>query len=355
MSSPPPDNPKPVESRWRWRIIFCGFFLLALVIEAAYLIRPDCLAAFTVFPIWFWTTGPALISLILANHLDRRYLLGCCLMLGVMLHFEESPWTYLRSVSQGSFTEIDRKEEQSLRVITINCHKKFKSLIDLAQYEPDVVFIQETIPPKQLELIKTALFGSQGFLVTDFDTSILSRYPLRQLPLEGQLRWFSAAAYAEIEGQQVLLTSIHLCSPPLRLDLWNINCWQSYQLNRERQRLQLQALLQTLPEMNESTPVILGGDFNAPANDAIYREFSHSLQDSFAQAGVGWAGTFSAEMPVLRIDQLWTTPVVIPRSAQSLPSSDSDHRLVMIDYALKDQASRSLDVLANQSEETQQR
>jgi endonuclease/exonuclease/phosphatase (EEP) superfamily protein YafD len=92
------------------------------------------------------------------------------------------------------------------------------------------------------------------------------------------------------------------------------------------------ARLEVLPP---TTPIIVGGDFNAPAGDAIFRTFRGRLSDSFRQGGRGWGNTFSNNHPLFRIDQIWISPEWQAVSVVARKTKHSDHRMVVADLILR--------------------
>lgn len=82
------------------------------------------------------------------------------------------------------------------------------------------------------------------------------------------------------------------------------------------------ALLTALPS---GQPIIMGGDFNSPAGDAVFRLIPARLHDSFREGGIGWGDTAFNHVPVLRVDQVWISDqlradVVVARDGQLGPS-----------------------------------
>ncbi len=81
-------------------------------------------------------------------------------------------------------------------------------------------------------------------------------------------------------------------------------------------------------------PLLVGGDFNAPAGDAIYRLLRPRLRDAFAVAGRGWGNTALNDIPVSRIDQVWASDAFRPTAVTARRTAYSDHRMVVADLQL---------------------
>jgi endonuclease/exonuclease/phosphatase family metal-dependent hydrolase len=123
-------------------------------------------------------------------------------------------------------------------------------------------------------------------------------------------------------------------TPPFRLDLWSPACWQAYRANRKFQHAQMSGIAQQIAALPRDVPIVAGGDWNAPAGDAVFSTLQPRLYDTFSEAGRGWGNTITNEFPVLRIDQIWAssqwrTSTVVARKTQH-----SDHRMVICDLQL---------------------
>ena len=80
--------------------------------------------------------------------------------------------------------------------------------------------------------------------------------------------------------------------------------------------------------------MIVGGDFNAPQRDAALSVLGPQLRDAFPEAGQGWGDTIINEAPFLRIDQVWISPTLHPRTVTAHRTIHSDHRLVVCDLEI---------------------
>jgi len=82
------------------------------------------------------------------------------------------------------------------------------------------------------------------------------------------------------------------------------------------------------------TPIILGGDFNAPAGDAVLRLLRPRLHDAFREGGRGWGNTVLNDLPVLRFDQTWLSGDLRATRVHARKTQRSDHRMVVCDILL---------------------
>ncbi|MGD0111676.1 MAG: endonuclease/exonuclease/phosphatase family protein, partial [Armatimonadota bacterium] len=85
------------------------------------------------------------------------------------------------------------------------------------------------------------------------------------------------------------------------------------------------------------TPIILGGDFNAPAGDAVFSLLRPRLRDAFAEAGRGWGNTWSSTLPLVRIDQVWVSKEWRAVNVVARWAGPSDHRMVVCDLERRDE------------------
>jgi hypothetical protein len=81
--------------------------------------------------------------------------------------------------------------------------------------------------------------------------------------------------------------------------------------------------------------VVLGGDFNAPQGDAVFRCLTPRLHDAFREGGRGWGDTITNDVPFLRIDQVWVSRVFRAVSVVTRRTRHSDHRFVVCDLTIR--------------------
>jgi endonuclease/exonuclease/phosphatase family metal-dependent hydrolase len=80
-------------------------------------------------------------------------------------------------------------------------------------------------------------------------------------------------------------------------------------------------------------PLVVGGDFNSPPDSYACQRMLEGLQSAFAYAGSGFGWSFSSSHPVLRIDHLFASHDLEVLGCRVLPTSASDHRPVVADFA----------------------
>ncbi|WP_165441505.1 endonuclease/exonuclease/phosphatase family protein [Rubinisphaera italica] len=294
--------------------------------------------AITVYPIWVWTI-PCLITLLLYGTIfTRQYFWIMVPFLALTYLISDTPIALIRGLYQNRPPVTRAASSQSLRVITLNCHDSAGAILALAKYEPDIILIQETVSRDSLDKLRIKIFSEAGFSAWDPDVAILSKYPLEEIPAPFDFTGYCLPAKSRIPTEsgtvELLLVPVHLYAPPFRLDLWNPECWQAYSQHRKLQRSQLNSVLKELPSHSLGSEVLIAGDFNAPPGDAIFSPLSSGMQDAFEEVGVGWGCTIANQLPLIRIDQCWSTPALKPIHCQAIPSEGSDHRAVLVDYKI---------------------
>jgi len=115
---------------------------IALLLAVVYWIRPDFLAAVTIFPAGIWL----LLALPLLPFLRRRHLPLTILFLGawvifVVIHVEES-----HSLVRGLISPLSKvKPAGAVRLVTVNCGGGQSSVFDeLKTLDADIIFLQES-------------------------------------------------------------------------------------------------------------------------------------------------------------------------------------------------------------------
>ncbi|MDB5104220.1 MAG: oxidoreductase [Fibrobacteres bacterium] len=242
-----------------------------------------------------------------------------------------------------------RAEEKTLRVMTYNIHgcggmdgKTSTSRIArvIAQYEPDIVALQECYGAKRGEQVRAIANelkeayhfpGELNVLQDDFGNSILSVHPMKLIKA-GRLPTLPGREI-EIRGALWALVDFH------GGDLHFLNTHLGL-FSLERQK-QAEALVG--PDWLESescgNPVILCGDFNAFPSSTVYRTLTgrlHEAQENME--GHRSRNTFPGRYPVSRIDHIFcsgefkTLKVEVPRT--HLTRLASDHLPIVAEISL---------------------
>lgn len=304
--------------------------LLCLGLALCYWMRPDAFAAFTIFPVWC----SALLGLLLTGmgwhrQLRRPFQGVAVLWLLFLLVFAEEPHSLLRGL-----WPAPAQNAAGLRVVSLNCSAGNPLAgAEVAKWNPDVVLLQESPSRSDVERLARRLYGNEGGFVWGVDGSIIARGELTPRDLPPALgNYFVQAGLRLPQGREVEIVSLRLMTPPFRIDWWSAAGREAYRASRELQTTQMNAIAQQIGAVPEERAIFIGGDFNAPQGDAIYRVLRPRLRDSFARAGRGWGNTIINEFPALRIDQIWASDGLQPQSVTAHKTENTDHRAVVADF-----------------------
>lgn len=334
----PPAQPAAREgnsARWRSRVrvvLSWGSMAACAIVSVAYVGRFDTCAAITVFPVWVWFgAGFGPVVLLLRRRGNRWVMLAMLTWLVFLLAFAEEPWSLLRLV-----TPTPTSAGERLRVVSLNANIGNRDVLeDLARFRPDLVLLQESPSQAEVETIARRLFGDEGTFVYGVDASLIARGAVMPAELPIELRGYLVQARVRLpSGREVAVISTRLTPGVFRLDLWSPDCWREQAENRRNRREQIGRIVSQVQSVPDEIPIIVGGDFNAPQGDAVFRLFRPRLRDAFAVAGRGWGNTITNDFPFLRIDQIWVSEALEVRSVMARKTAHSDHRMVVCDLAL---------------------
>lgn len=317
-------------------LVLSGVLCFALAV--CYQLRLDSCAAVTIFPVWMWTPVGFLLA-VPALSVKRKHsaaLAVSCILLwtAFTLYFSKEPRSLVRRplLSEVEFQAV-RQSGKGIRVASINCSAGNAHAVSEAKiYNPDIVLLQETPSESDVARLARELFGDEAGYACNIDTSIIARGRVSAHRLRTDLS--SNCTFARVRlasGCEVMVVSLRLVPPVFRLDLWSADCWREQTANRSYRSDQVERIAEELRCLPGGTPVILGGDFNAPAGDAIYRLLPAELHDTFTERGVGWGNTVLNGWAVQRIDQIWVTRHFRTVKTNSRKTRHSDHRLVVCD------------------------
>jgi vancomycin resistance protein VanJ len=305
--------------------------LLLLFIAICYWGRFDRVAAVTIYPPWCWAGVGLLIALLgysRANH--RWFAITCVAWLLFLLGFADSPASLLRG------WKAYERPKNSLRVITLNCASDIRAADEVAAWQPDIVLLQESPPRDSLKALAEEFFGPSSQVCWWPDASILARGEVSQQEVPVEFRENFVHARVRNERWMLDVISLRLYPCPVRFDLWSTRCWTVYRENRETRRRQMEKIAKYVKSHLADNPLFLGGDFNAPPGDAVFRLLQPELCDAFPSAGRGWGGTIINELPAIRIDQIWASRSFRAQTAFAVKTVHSDHRMVVADFVLVD-------------------
>lgn len=208
----------------------------------------------------------------------------------------------------------------------------------LDAWDADLVALQECSDAVEAELRALA---SHTVHVLD-NLCFISRFPIAQVdslpPWRiGDVGWAGAIVRYTLDlgGRTLHLTNLHLDTPGRGLEML-----------RERRDSRLLAANLEMREVASrraanwvtqgGTPAIVAGDFNTPAESAIFRQYWSDLDDAFAEAGLGYGGTRVLRWFRVRIDHVLTTGALRAVRAEVGADLGSDHLPLIADFIWTD-------------------
>ncbi len=330
------DNKEIPKRKNRWFRI--GFLLisavLCLFLSVCYYWQWDKCAAVTIFPAWAWLL-PGLFLTGIGFQKKLKWPVAGVFFLWIifLFSFVEESRSLLRSRSCSiQQWETARRQGNALRVVSLNCAGSENAVQEILSYNPDIILLQESPGREMVKNLAQKIFKENSGYVWNFDTSILAR---GKISAEDKSTCFVRARVRLPSGREVYVLSLRLFPPIVRLDLWSPSCWRDQTLNRRQHRIQIQKIAQNIQSIPQAIPIIIGGDFNAPAKDGAMELLHPRLRDTFTEAGTGWGNTGLNDIPVARVDQIWTTNHVKPVAVFAGKTLHSDHRMVICDLIFK--------------------
>jgi hypothetical protein len=304
--------------------------------------RWDATAALTIIPIWAWSLlGLTLSAAARLAARSREASVAGALWLATLLLAPDEWHGLRRAVIRTTPPPAPARAAtpaDTLRVVTHNCRAgNIQAARQAASWNPDVLLLQETRAhlAGPLGALGRTLWGDDASLLFGHDTAILARgrlTPSTRPVAPGVAHQFLQATLTLPDGRTLEIASVHLQGHVTDLRLWKPQLWRAHARNQQRHRTALDAIARSCLDSATDRPCLIGGDFNSPANDRAFHALKPRFLDAFTTAGVGWGNTFRNDWPVLRIDQVWATPDLIPHSARAVTASHSDHRFVVVDY-----------------------
>jgi endonuclease/exonuclease/phosphatase (EEP) superfamily protein YafD len=303
-----------------------------------------------------WIYGLPLIALVpAALKVRRRLLLPLALSAGVVAEPIMGfclPWQTL-----------GRSDEPTLRVLSWNVQEHAADTATLAALiaatNPDVVALQECCPNCEQPTWPAGWHvHRQGHLVT------ASHYPIETVEFS-QRRWPPSEwpptnglrCVIQTPNHRIGFVNIHLRTPReglsavlSRRTLVSPSKSAALLEEIEYRRLEseeLQAWISQFPG-----PLVIAGDFNMPADSAIYRRTWSKYTDAFSAAGCGFGHTKHTQVLGLtygaRIDHILAGPGWRPCRAWTGPDSGSDHLPLLADLVWTDLAPSSVRATASE-------
>lgn len=302
--------------------------LLCLGIAFVFSVQPDCCAAVLILPRWLWIfPGVTLAALGLTRRRNRM----ASAALALWLIFTVLFMLELRTLFRWS-KPAPNGNGDTVRVVSLNCSGFVDAAKEIGPLDADVVLIQETPLRPDLEKAATQIAGPEAEAYGGVDVSLVARGKITPVPVAD--KWsarFSRAHVQLASGLDVEVIVVRLLPYNIRIDLWSPDCWRTQYHIRQQQRQQLERIAQEIEKVPRDVPLIIGGDFNLPAGDKMFRILDVRVHDAFPKCGTGWGDTLVNDFPFVRIDQIWPDEHFQPLATRVQRTINTDHRMVICD------------------------
>jgi len=265
-------------------------------------------------------------------------------------------------------------EHRDLKILTYNVHlfnlinwnntpdQLLEIISFIKQENPDIVCLQEfcqtntaTVKKRLKMLYADYPYRHISYTISskkyNFGIVTLSKYPIvnrEGFPFE---KTANATIYSDIKigDDTIRLYNSHLQSTRLREKNLNLLIYQKFQNNSKkmdelkdinsRLKLAFEKRANQVDMVSDARdkspyPVIMVGDYNDPPTSYSYRKMRGNLTDSFKEVGVGIGSTYYGFFPILRIDYVFHSPLIMAIGYESPHIDYSDHYPVVVNLAL---------------------
>lgn len=319
-----------------WLGLFGSAALMALV-GFTYPLQPDHFAAFTLMPVWVWGSCGIFSSLAAIHLLRARHawgLVAAWLMLVLAFSDEARTLKNLGNDIPMPGAATPHRGTAVIRVITANCD--MQPIPEIAPWQPDVVLLQDVLP-HQAHRLAREMYGRNAQVCTHRTNAIISHWKITKKFLIPQQRLHMATIETP-DGRAFKVVNVHLVSAATDLSLWRRGVWTNHRMNRAVRIDELDRIVALLKHKSKfpDAPAILGGDFNAPPGDPVYRFLQKHFADAHPSVGTRWGNTYHRRFPILRIDRIHATQQFTPARCGTHVARASDHRFVVADFVLNE-------------------
>ena len=227
-----------------------------------------------------------------------------------------------------------------LRVMTYNLYGKSATSSVLQAANADIICGQESRDENGLlQKLEAAL--PKYFVAHEGEITIFSRYPIRTSRVQHLTRSWRTILEADVDvnGTLVRVVCVHFNT----LNIQGGNYYRTHPETTPKRVTDSIAdrweAVKILLEIAEHTkmPLLVMGDFNTPTRGTLYGTLKTRLEDAFAATGWGFGYTYRSNLPLLRIDYIWTNKFIRPTRAFNPDARASDHRALIADVLVNTQ------------------
>ena len=222
------------------------------------------------------------------------------------------------------------RDRGSIRILTINVEMGNRTVPGLKEYvmdrNVDVILMQEVKGGEQSPAAK--LFrdlpgwhmasAGEVAIVSKWPLTNVSQHPLRSLPG----RFVLSAKVNTTEPFSVVTT--HWSVPQFSKGFKGLNRTITDQIHDYEDTM--------IMIDKQKSPMILGGDFNNPPRQHLSRLLASKLNDANSEVGSGFGWTYPSNRPIITIDHLFSSPMLVPLFCEVGPSFGSDHCSLYAEY-----------------------
>ena len=209
-------------------------------------------------------------------------------------------------------------------------------MLEALDYNPDVVFLQESPSSADLQKINNKLLDPKIQIVGGLQCTIIARGKLTKRNYSSLFYKHATGAMLTLEDESTIeLLCIHLDSAVTRWDLWNKDCWKEHQKGSQERRDQLSLLLSEYEGFASDRPKIFGGDFNSPQTSNLFKFLPKEYENAFGSKGKENGNTITNYFPVIRIDHIYSSSALQIIDVSAIKTVHSDHRMLVCDFFLK--------------------
>ncbi|HCU37873.1 MAG TPA: hypothetical protein DGT21_21280 [Armatimonadetes bacterium] len=303
-----------------------------------YLLRPPNVDPITIWPYWFWSLPAIVLSAFAVSSRNRFWgMMTVGAWFFATLVVAEEPAALARMLTQSPPPISARRPPDSMRIVTLNCAGgDVRAAAESFIWDADIVLLQEAPAAAELDALVATRDGWQSSCA--LDPAILARGSIAPVPVGQEQAAFVCAADITLPHipsmPPVRVISTRLLLPSLRTRVWLPEVWSDGFEARADREEQMKAVAGFAREGLGTMPVIVGGDFNAPAGDSLFRVLQPEFRDAYPEGGAGWPNTITNDTPMSRIDQVWVSRQFEVESAWVVRTQHSDHRAVVVDLRL---------------------